>query len=68
MDALQALIARGEAAARRDPKLAALVQEVRLIRATEPAANILIYTEYADSQQAAAEALRARQGDRRRRC
>ncbi len=56
---LQALIACGEAAARHDPKLAALVQEVQAIRAAEPAANILIYTEYADSQRAAADALRA---------
>lgn len=58
LGALQALIALGENAARFDPKLAGLVGEVRLIRAAEPAANILIYTEYADSQRVAAEALR----------
>ena len=33
-------------------------REVRAIRAEHPAANILIYTEYADSQFAALQALR----------
>jgi superfamily II DNA or RNA helicase len=56
---LAALIALGEAAEPHDPKLAALVLEVRLIRLAEPAANILVYTEYADSQRAAVAALGA---------
>ena len=55
--ALRTLIQLGEAAAPSDPKLEALVDEVRLIRSTEPRANILIYTEYADSQAAAVRAL-----------
>ena len=54
---LHELIRLGEAAAANDPKLAALVLEVRLIRLRHPGANILVYTEYADSQRAAVEAL-----------
>ncbi|HYZ24489.1 MAG TPA: helicase-related protein, partial [Rhodopila sp.] len=54
---LQALIALGEAAAAHDPKLAALTLEIRLIRLQEPNANILVYTEYAESQRAAVTAL-----------
>ena len=52
-----ALIRLGEAAALHDPKLAALVLEIRLIRLAHLDANILVYTEYADSQQAAVDAL-----------
>ena len=55
--ALHALIRLGEAAERHDPKLAAIVREVRAIRRETPAANVLIYTEYADSQLAALQAL-----------
>ncbi len=57
-DALDALIRLGEQAAPHDPKLAALVHEVCAIRAASPAANILIYTEYADSQLMVVFALR----------
>ena len=57
--ALDALIELGIAATRADPKLIALRREVRAIRTQEPAANILVYTEYADSQLAAVSALRA---------
>ena len=57
--ALHALIALGEAAAPHDPKLAALVSEIRTIRAERPRANVLVYTEYTDSQDAALSALRA---------
>ena len=56
--ALRALIALGEAAEPFDPKLEALVTEIRLIRGAEPHANVLIYTEYGDSQAAAVRALR----------
>jgi SNF2-related domain/Helicase conserved C-terminal domain len=56
---LLALIRLGEAAALHDPKLAALVLEIRLIRLAYPGANILVYTEYADSQQAALDAMSA---------
>jgi hypothetical protein len=55
---LRTLVSLGAAAERYDPKLMALLAEVRLIRAAHPRANILIYTEYADSQGAAAHALR----------
>ena len=54
---LRALIRLGEAALPHDPKLAALVLEIRLIRLRHPGANILVYTEYADSQRAAVAAL-----------
>ena len=57
-DALQALIVLGSAAERYDPKLRGMLDEVRLIRAAHPAANVLVYTEYADSQAAAVQALR----------
>jgi superfamily II DNA or RNA helicase len=53
------LIRLGLAAAPSDPRIATLIQEVRLIRLSEAEANILIYTEYADSLDAAAVALRA---------
>jgi superfamily II DNA or RNA helicase len=56
---LHALIRLGEAAALHDPKLAALVLEIRLIRLRHPGANVIVYTEYADSQRAAVEALAA---------
>jgi superfamily II DNA or RNA helicase len=56
-DNLRDLIRLGEAAAPHDPKLAALVLEIRLIRLQHPNANVLVYTEYADSQRAAVEAL-----------
>jgi superfamily II DNA or RNA helicase len=58
VEALGALICLGEAAETFDPKLYAILSEVRAIRATDPAANILIYTEYADSQSVALRALR----------
>jgi superfamily II DNA or RNA helicase len=57
VDALAKLIALGEGAARFDPKLIAVVHEVDAIRAKQPTANVLIYTEYADSQLAAVRAL-----------
>ena len=57
-DALDDLIRLGEAAGPCDPKLGALLREVRCIRAAQFAANILIYTEYADSQLAVLSALR----------
>jgi superfamily II DNA or RNA helicase len=56
---LRALIRLGEAAAPHDPKLAALVLEIRLIRLRHPDANVIVYTEYADSQRSAVEALAA---------
>jgi hypothetical protein len=61
--ALDALISLGEAAAPLDPKLNAIGREVRAIRAAYPSTNILIYTEFADSQMAALGALRHVGGD-----
>jgi superfamily II DNA or RNA helicase len=55
---MERLICLGEAAAQSDPKLETIVREVHAIRAEHPGANILIYTEYADSQVAAVQALR----------
>jgi len=46
------------AARARDVKLDVLIDEVRQIRQQEPRANILIYTEYVDSLQAAASILK----------
>jgi len=56
------LIQLGVAAEAHDPKLSAIALEVRLIRVRHRRANILIYTEYTDSQVAAARALRSAQG------
>ena len=58
VDALEDLMRLGTAAGgQNDPKLNAMLDEVRLIRATHASTNILIYTEYADSQIAAVHAL-----------
>lgn len=56
------LLALGLAAEARDPKLDAMVMEIRLIRMEYPSTNILIYTEYAVSQNAAARAVRGAAG------
>ncbi len=56
------LIRLGVAAEPHDPKLSAIILEVRLIRIRHPDANVLIYTEYTDSQVAAARALRSAPG------
>ncbi len=61
-EALDALIRLGDMAVPHDPKLAALADEVRSIRAERPGANILVYTEYADSQLAALRVLREAAG------
>jgi ERCC4-related helicase len=50
--ALEALADLAREAAGEDPKLAAVLAHVRAIRAEEPLANVLIYTEYSDSQKA----------------
>jgi ERCC4-related helicase len=61
-DALEELMRLGAAAEPHDPKLNAMLDEVRLIRVAGPATNILIYTEYADSQAAAVRVLRQATG------
>jgi superfamily II DNA or RNA helicase len=63
MEALAALIRLGEAAEPADPKLNVIEREVRAIRAAHPATNVLIYTEYTDSQSAALRALRSCGGE-----
>jgi superfamily II DNA or RNA helicase len=47
--ALAEILAKAEAALDHDLKLERLIAEVKAIRQDEPAANILIYTEYVDS-------------------
>jgi len=51
-EALRALVGLADAATAEDPKLAAMLAELRAIRAAEPRANVLVYTEYIDSQAA----------------
>lgn len=46
-------------ATHQDPKLKQLINELREIRAAEPGANVLVFTEYIDSQEAAVDLLRA---------
>jgi superfamily II DNA or RNA helicase len=55
--ALDDLVSLAEVAAHEDPKLHQLVAEIAAIRREEPGANVMVYTEYTTSQQAAAEAL-----------
>lgn len=56
---LSRLAELAESAQSVDPKLEALVRELADLRASEPRANVLLYTEYTDSQDAAAESIRA---------
>jgi len=56
---LERLIGLAEAALGEDPKLDALVAQLAEIREAEPDANVLVYTEYADSQRAVGVALEA---------
>ena len=58
VDALDNLIVLAEAAADYDPKLQQLCLEVEAIRADHPNANILIFTEYTDSQEVVVRSLR----------
>lgn len=59
---LDELVALAAEARQHDPKLDTLVHEIREIRRQEPRANILVYTEYTDSQSAAAARLREEEG------
>jgi len=54
---LSSLLERAERAIPEDPKLSAVVQEIRRIREGEPNANVLVYTEFTDSQDAVVERL-----------
>jgi ERCC4-related helicase len=55
--ALDDLIGIAESATGQDPKLSAAIAQVQAIRVSEPSANVLIYTEYTDSQAALVAAL-----------
>lgn len=57
VDALDELVTLAADAVTQDPKLDRLVEEIREIRRTKPGANVLVYTEYVDSQRAAARAI-----------
>lgn len=57
-EALRAVIRLGEAARSDDPKLRALTAAIRSIRKAEPTANIIVYTEYADSLDAVRDTVR----------
>jgi ERCC4-related helicase len=56
-DALRALGELAEEALGEDPKLVAVLDKIQAIRRSEPHANVLVYTEYADSQAALVECL-----------
>ncbi|HEY3849028.1 MAG TPA: helicase-related protein, partial [Acetobacteraceae bacterium] len=62
VDALEELMRLGAAAEKNDPKLNVMLDEIRLIRLAHPPTNVLIYTEYADSQVAAVHALQHAKG------
>ena len=55
---LDDLVQMAEEATRNDPKLDCLITTVQNIRQKEPEANILVYTEYIDTQKAAVDALK----------
>jgi len=57
--ALEQLVELAESAQPQDPKLDELVSAIRQMRDAEPNANILIYTEYIDSQRAAVAKIKA---------
>jgi ERCC4-related helicase len=52
------LVLLAEVADGEDPKVSQVIEEVKAIRAAEPTANVLVYTEYSDSQIAVTERLR----------
>lgn len=60
-DALDELISLAETALNQDPKLSTVIAQVQAIRSAEPRANVLIYTEYTDSQAALVAAMQAAQ-------
>jgi len=61
-DALDTLVEMAEAAEDEDPKLDSILDKLRAIRAGEPRANVLVYTEYTDSQDAVVASLHAARG------
>lgn len=61
VDALLELAEIAEDAEAEDPKLEIILEQIQAIRQKEPRANILIYTEYSDSQSTLMEYLEAAQ-------
>jgi len=63
--ALTRLVEMADAAAPEDPKLRGILDALQVIRRAEPDANVLVYSEYADSQAAVVGCLRdaAKRGD-----
>ncbi len=57
VEAMEELLDLAEAATSEDPKISRLISEIEKIRAEEPGANIIIFTEYTDSQSAVIKAL-----------
>lgn len=55
--ALSDLVGLADDALAEDPKTRALIAEIRAIRAREPHANVLVYTEYTDTQDVVVAAL-----------
>jgi superfamily II DNA or RNA helicase len=62
VEKLDELVCLANASLEQDPKIDRLRTTVREIREKEPRTNILVYTEYVDSQIAVAEALKASRG------
>jgi len=60
IDALSELYDLADAALDDDPKLRVIADQIAAIRAESPHANVLVYTEYTDSQDALADYLKAR--------
>ncbi|BAC90682.1 helicase-related protein [Gloeobacter violaceus] len=58
VEALDNLVHLAGEALEQDPKLDQFIQVIQAIRAEEPRANVLVYTEYIDTQQAAVRALK----------
>jgi len=58
-DGLRELLRLADEAASEDPKLPEVLRQIAAIRAEEPRANILVYTEYTDSLNSLSEALTA---------
>jgi SNF2 family DNA or RNA helicase len=60
--ALRELIVLAEQSQAQDPKIHGVIEKIREIRTECPAANVLVYTEYADSQAALVDALKKEMG------
>lgn len=58
-EALQQLVQLANDAESEDPKLARILAEIKAIREAEPRANVLVYSEYADSQAAVLATIKA---------